>query len=92
MNCSDNWNATAERPPGEKDNRCFPGDDTVTTGTSFCGGEPYDPDFWVNDGQGYYLRHKVIFNLYAFDSMRSQKEHAPRLSLTRCDFKYFVAN
>ena len=38
------------------------------------------------------MRHRVIFNLYAFDSMRSIREHAPTLILKNCDFKYFTGD
>ena len=92
LECDDGWNATAQRPPGEVDDRCFPGGDEVDSGTLFCGGEPYDENFFVSDGSVYYKRHKVIFNLYAFDAMRSNRQHAPTLVLERCDFKYFMQN
>ena len=35
-------------------------------------------------------RHKVLFNLYAFDTVRSNRTHAPTLNLVNCDFKYFL--
>ena len=38
----------------------------------------------------YPYRHKVLFNLYAFDSLRSNRTHAPTLNLVNCDFKYFL--
>ena len=34
-------------------------------------------------------RHKVLFNLYAFDAVFSNRTHAPTLNLINCDFKYF---
>ena len=38
----------------------------------------------------YVYRHKVLFNLYAFDSIRSNRTHSPTLNLINCDFKYFL--
>lgn len=35
-------------------------------------------------------RHHLLFNLYAFDSIRSNRTHAPTLNLINCDFKYFL--
>lgn len=37
----------------------------------------------------YVKRHKVLFNLYAFDSVHSDRTHAPTLNLYNCTFKYF---
>ena len=37
----------------------------------------------------YTQRHNTLFNLYAFDSMHSERTHAPTLNLIDCDFKYF---
>ena len=37
----------------------------------------------------YYKRHRVLFNLYAFDSVHSNLTHSPTLNLYNCDFKYF---
>ena len=37
----------------------------------------------------YMKRHKVLFNLYAFDAVFSNRTHAPTLNLINCDFKYF---
>ena len=34
-------------------------------------------------------RHQVLFNLYAFDGVRSNRTHTPTLNLINCDFKYF---
>ena len=38
----------------------------------------------------YAYRHQALFNLYAFDSVRSNKVHAPTLNLINCDFKFFM--
>ena len=43
------------------------------------------------EGKFYYPhRHKVLFNLYAFDTVRSNRTHSPTLNLINCDFKYFL--
>ena len=45
------------------------------------------------EGKFYYPhRHKVLFNLYAFDTVRSNRTHSPTLNLINCDFKYFLNN
>ena len=38
----------------------------------------------------YVKRHRVLFNLYAFDSVRGNNTHSPTLNLINCDFKYFL--
>ena len=38
----------------------------------------------------YMKRHRVLFNLYSFDSYRSNLTHSPTLNLIDCDFKYFL--
>jgi hypothetical protein len=38
----------------------------------------------------YTHRHKVLFNLYAFDAIHSNLTHAPTLNLINCDFTYFM--
>ena len=45
---------------------------------------------WLATEFHYPERHKVLFNLYAFDSVRSNRTHAPTLNLVNCDFKYFL--
>ena len=74
------------------------------TGIRSCRGEPLNVHFFKKTPYRYenhmferqrtkymYLdRHKVLFNLYAFDSMRSNRTHAPTLNLVNCDFKYYV--
>ena len=37
----------------------------------------------------YTQRHRVLFNLYAFDALRSNKVHSPTLEMKDCDFEYF---
>ena len=37
----------------------------------------------------YLARHRVLFNLYGFDPVHSNRTHAPTLNLLNCDFKYF---
>lgn len=37
----------------------------------------------------YVKRHNVLFNLYAFDSVHSNRVHSPTLNLIDCDFTYF---
>ena len=69
-----------------------------------CQGEPYHTDFFDKtvyhyDSSVYYYwyigvhyvkRHNVLFNLYSFDSLSSNRTHAPTLNLHNCDFKYFL--
>ena len=38
----------------------------------------------------YGKRHRILFNLYAFDSLHSPRTHTPTLNLYNCDFKYFL--
>ena len=40
----------------------------------------------------YVKRHKVLFNLYSFDALNSNRTHSPELKLINCDFKYFMNN
>ena len=35
-------------------------------------------------------RHKTLFNLYAFDRLRTKNTNPPTLELRNCTFKYFV--
>ena len=35
-------------------------------------------------------RHKTLFNLYAFDKMRTKNTAPPSLEIINCSFKYFV--
>ena len=44
--------------------------------------------YWL-ENYLYYDRHNVLFNLYAFDGFRSNRNHAPELNLIDCDFMYF---
>ena len=43
---------------------------------------------WIQDFE-YQHRHNVLFNLYAFDTYRSNRTHSPTLNLIDCDFEYF---
>ena len=64
-----------------------------TSPNSFkCGGDPYHKDFWVYNKYKKYFpkRHKVLFNLYAFDNLRATSIEPPTLELVNCTFKYFV--
>ena len=67
-----------------------------------CQGEPYHTDFFKKSPHHYkhstkkvatelnYLdRHRVLFNLYAFDAIHSNLTHAPTINLINCDFNYF---
>ena len=72
-------------------------------GVRSCSGEPYHDEFFekstfhfattlfeaLDVNFAYLKRHRVLFNLYAFDSVRSNLTHAPTLNLINCDFKYF---
>ena len=45
----------------------------------------------MDENNGYHTkRHKVLFNLYAFDPIRSVRTNPPQLELVGCTFKYFV--
>ena len=35
-------------------------------------------------------RHKTLFNLYAFDKLRSKNTAPPSIEIKNCSFKYFV--
>ena len=62
-----------------------------------CSGEPYSSDYDTTFGGGRvrYLRRKVLFNLYNFDLESSRYKQGGQipvvsLTLTNCDFKYFL--
>ena len=46
----------------------------------------------INQYGQYFIRHRVLFNLYSFDKVRSNNTHTPTLELDNCDFKYFLGN
>lgn len=62
-----------------------------------CGVEPYDADFFLIDrdldgaGTGvYYLRHRVLFNLYNFaGGVSIEPTRYASLELRNCTFEYF---
>lgn len=55
------------------------------TNDATCG----EPGCYLEPEMSYLKRHRVLFNLYAFDSIHSNRTHAPTLNLFDCDFKYF---
>ena len=70
---------------------------TAPEGIRACPGEPYSEDFFFKrynrrETAGYLYRHKVLFNLYAMDSVHSNRTHSPTLNLYGCEFKYFIEN
>jgi hypothetical protein len=40
-------------------------------GTAACQGSPYSSDFFALPGNYFEKRHRVLFNLYAFDGLNS---------------------
>ena len=80
------------KPPTANDDRCFPDEYIVTPNSAQCSGEPYHEDFFkLSAVNGYFTkRHKVLFNLYAFDQLRTTNVNPPQLELVGCKFKYFV--
>ena len=98
------FNATASNVTNQTDTLCDASTPTTNKGPRSCYGEPAHADFFAKSPWDfefsvvadlltrYYYpdRHKVLFNLYAFDSVRSNRTHAPTLNLVNCDFKYFL--
>ena len=89
VNCSDGWVEEDERPPLEQDQRCFETQDNGR-GTAHCSGDPNHELFFYWDGFSYPYRYKTLFNLYSFDSFRSQRATPPVLNIINCEFKYFL--
>ena len=93
--CTDGWSAADNQAAAEVDQECVTQLPTDPEGVRACSGEPYHEDFfrttfahWTSSAEEYVYprgtyqwRHKVLFNLYAFDSLRSNKTHAPTLEL-----------
>ena len=92
--CVNSFNRTAVEPPDAIDTRCNPEDydQTVSPNSANCRGDPYHADFFAYSDrtQLFTQRHKVLFNLYAFDSTRTLKTRPPVLEIKNCTFKYFV--
>ena len=90
--CTDDWTREDYLPPNEFDDRCFTPEYIVSPNSASCSGEPYHEDFFALDSLNDYFskRHKVLFNLYAFDSMRTTLVSPPTLEIVNCEFKYFV--
>ena len=69
--CVSNFNKTAVEPPDEVDVRCNPEDydPSISPNSASCSGEPYNDDFFHYSATNgaFTKRHKVLFNLYAFD-------------------------
>ena len=52
--------------------------------------DPSDGTVYFHKQDNIYAdRHNVLFNLYAFDTYRSNRTHSPTLNLIDCDFEYF---
>ena len=98
------FNATRDNVTNSTDLECDQTTPTEILGPRKCHGEPYNKNFFKKSPYDFIMnspldlytsyyypdRHKVLFNLYAFDSVRSNRTHAPTLNLINCDFKYFL--
>ena len=91
INCTDGWDPDSNRPPSDRDLRCFGTTSDYLTGTTNCTGNPYNEDFFYFDGFTYPKRYQTLFSLYSFDSVRSGRTEPPELVITGCDFKYFAS-
>ena len=82
------------KPPSAIDERCFPPVYSVNPVSDSCTGEPHHSDFFTYSARNKYFtkRHKVLFNLYAFDPMRTTNKNPPKLEIVNCSFKYFVGH
>ena len=101
--CWTGFDAETEGLATEVDEACIDFDSTLQ-GVRSCPGEPSHADFFAKTPYNYLFnawrevahtfsyvkRHRVLFNLYAFDPIRSNATHAPTLNLINCDFKYFL--
>ena len=102
--CLSDFNATTMGVELEEDNACTETFSTTPAGVRACQGEPYHSEFFEKSPYNYFFnfvnylpttfhyvkRHKVLFNLYSFDSFHSNKTHSPTLNIYNCDFKYFL--
>ena len=90
--CVSGFDRASNIPPNSVDERCFTPEYVVSPNSSQCGGDPYHADFWHYNVENDYFtkRHKVLFNLYAFDAMRTRNVKPPALELVGCTFKFFV--
>ena len=80
-------------PPDKVDDRCFTPEYNVSPISGTCSGDPYHSDFFSSyskKNQAYLKRHKTLFNLYAFDRLRTANQQAPTLTIKNCEFKFFV--
>lgn len=77
--CINPFDTEKKKPPMEYDERCFTPEYIVNPNSANCTGEPYNDDFFqyseANDQ--FSKRHKTLFNLYAFDSLRTKNTKAP---------------
>ena len=91
--CESNFVKATNKPPSAIDERCFP-TYLVNPVSDSCTGEPHHSDFWHYSAKNKYFtkRHKVLFNLYAFDPMRTTNKNPPKLEIVNCSFKYFVGH
>ena len=90
--CEEAFTKSDYVPPTDVDNRCFPAEYIVSPNSANCTGEPYDDNFfeYSTENNAFVKRHKVLFNLYAFDPLRSLSVKPPELEIVGCTFKYFV--
>lgn len=79
-------------PPNKVDDRCFTPEDKTEPNSATCSGDPYHADYFDYNSQNryFYKRHKTLFNLYAFDRLRTKNVNSPALTIINCEFKYFV--
>ena len=90
--CEPSFNKTAKLPPNDIDQRCFTPEYIVNANSAGCTGDPYDTNFfkYSSDNNQFMKRHKTLFNLYAFDQLRTKNTKAPQLKIINCEFKFFV--
>lgn len=104
ITCTTGFNATLDGVAEEIDQECVTEKPTEPQGVRSCQGEPPHETFfekslysvdvffhqYLSVTMTYPYRHNVLFNLYAFDAVHSNRTHAPTLNLIDCDFTYFI--
>jgi len=90
--CPSNFDAKKDGLELEHDDHCTSEKESEIKNGRSCPGDPHDDDFFKVDGTHdfYYKRRHALFNLYAFDHLRTGRIHAPELQLVECDFNYFL--
>ena len=77
--CVEAFKREENLPPDAVDARCFADLYKVSPNSSTCSGDPYHEKFfeYSEQNQLFTKRHKVLFNLYAFDQLRTVKVSPP---------------